>query len=91
MDTIPNSSVPKRPRPKIVVKKSTSKAARKTPATREASTKTRAIEAEIVAAPVDMHRMIETAAFYLAAERGFAPGRELEDWLEAERRIKAPR
>jgi len=28
--------------------------------------------------------MIATAAYYLAERRGFAPGRELDDWLEAE-------
>jgi hypothetical protein len=33
--------------------------------------------------------MIATAAYFLAAERGFAPGHELDDWLEAERRIRS--
>jgi Protein of unknown function (DUF2934) len=33
--------------------------------------------------------MISTAAYYLAAERHFSPGHELDDWLEAERRIHA--
>jgi hypothetical protein len=28
--------------------------------------------------------MIRVAAYYLAEKRGFAPGRELEDWLIAE-------
>ena len=28
---------------------------------------------------------IATAAYHLAARRGFAPGNELEDWLQAER------
>ena len=31
--------------------------------------------------------MIATAAYYLAAERNFTPGHELDDWLVAERRI----
>ena len=31
--------------------------------------------------------MIAEAAYYLAEKRGFAPGRELEDWSEAESRI----
>lgn len=30
---------------------------------------------------------IALAAYYRAHERGFAPGRELHDWLEAEREI----
>jgi len=37
----------------------------------------------------ELRGMIETAAYYLAAERNFSPGRELDDWLEAERRIRA--
>ena len=31
--------------------------------------------------------MIEEAAYYLAEKRGFAPGHELEDWLQAEEQI----
>lgn len=30
---------------------------------------------------------IRMAAYFRAAQRGFAPGREVEDWLEAEREI----
>lgn len=30
---------------------------------------------------------IAIAAYYRAERRGFAPGRELEDWLEAEREV----
>ena len=35
----------------------------------------------------ELHRQIAEAAYYRAAERGFAPGRELEDWLHAEAQI----
>jgi hypothetical protein len=31
--------------------------------------------------------MIREAAYFKAQQRGFAPGRELEDWLAAEREI----
>ena len=31
--------------------------------------------------------MIATAAYYIAAARNFAPGNEMEDWLEAERQV----
>ena len=34
-------------------------------------------------------RRTAVAAFYRAQARGFAPGRELEDWLEAEREVDA--
>lgn len=32
--------------------------------------------------------MISVAAYYLAEQRGFAPGRSLDDWLQAEDQIK---
>lgn len=31
--------------------------------------------------------MVATRAYYKAEQRGFAPGHELEDWLEAEREL----
>jgi Protein of unknown function (DUF2934) len=34
------------------------------------------------------HTAIAEAAYFRAERRGFAPGHELEDWLEAEREIK---
>lgn len=37
----------------------------------------------------DIDGMIATAAYYLAAERNFTPGCELDDWLAAERMIRA--
>lgn len=33
------------------------------------------------------HRLIEAAAYRRAAERNFAPGHELEDWLTAEQEV----
>jgi hypothetical protein len=40
------------------------------------------------AAEIRWRRTAE-AAFYRAEARGFAPGRELDDWLEAERELEA--
>jgi hypothetical protein len=40
-------------------------------------------------APVARDQRIERAAYRLAEERGFEPGHELEDWLEAEKEIDA--
>ena len=37
----------------------------------------------------ELQGMIATAAYFLAAERNFAPGQELDDWLEAERRVRS--
>jgi len=91
MDVTPNTTPAKRTRTKAVAKEpSAAKPARKTLTTRKKSTELGATPAEATPAQSpDLHDMIATAAFYLAAERSFAPGRELDDWLEAERRIKA--
>jgi hypothetical protein len=37
----------------------------------------------------DHHHNIATAAFYIAEKRGFLPGLELHDWLEAEAKCDA--
>ena len=34
--------------------------------------------------PPDIDAMIAERAYYKAEQRGFAPGHELDDWLEAE-------
>lgn len=42
------------------------------------------------ATPIDtdqMNAMIATAAYYLAAQRNFAPGNEVGDWLTAEQQV----
>lgn len=89
MDVTPTGTTPRRPRTKVVAKEPTAaKPARKTlSASRKKSTESAVVAVE--ATPADLHSMIETTAFYLAAERSFAPGHELDDWLEAERRIRA--
>jgi hypothetical protein len=42
---------------------------------------------ESEAPAIDVIRMIATTAYFIAAERNFEPGHELDDWLEAERRV----
>lgn len=37
--------------------------------------------------PEKRHAMIAEAAYFRAAQRGFAPGAELDDWLAAEAQI----
>lgn len=37
--------------------------------------------------PID--ERVATAAYYRAEKRGFSPGGELDDWLEAEREISS--
>ena len=41
--------------------------------------------------PQERHRRISELAFRRAEQRGFAPGNEFEDWLEAEREVDAGR
>ncbi len=40
-----------------------------------------------VSDPARRHAMIAEAAYYCAQRRGFAPGHELEDWVQAEAQI----
>lgn len=39
--------------------------------------------------PVIRHDMVATAAYYIAEQRGFEPGHEVEDWLVAEQMVDA--
>lgn len=39
--------------------------------------------------PDELAGMIATTAYFIAAQRNFAPGQELDDWLEAERRVRS--
>ena len=38
-------------------------------------------------ARAELDRMITEAAYYIAEQRGFEPGHELDDWLAAEAQI----
>lgn len=40
---------------------------------------------EIGKPQMDREAWVATAAYYLAESRGFSPGNEVDDWLEAER------
>lgn len=40
-------------------------------------------------APTAQVEMIAVTAYYLAEQRGFSPGRELEDWLRAEEEVES--
>ena len=37
----------------------------------------------------ELNGMIATAAYYIAAQRDFSPGQELDDWLAAERAVRS--
>ena len=38
--------------------------------------------------PEEMRKQIEEAAYYRAKQRGFAPGYEFEDWIQAESEVR---
>jgi hypothetical protein len=49
----------------------------------------KAARTELIAEPViDLDAQIAEAAYYLAAKRNFAPGGELDDWLQAEQMLR---
>lgn len=41
--------------------------------------------------PAERHHLVKEIAYRLAEQRGFAPGDEVDDWLEAEREVDAGR
>jgi hypothetical protein len=38
---------------------------------------------------LDRHARVQLEAYLIAERRGFAPGNEIDDWLEAERQVDA--
>lgn len=56
---------------------------------RAAPAAARKAPAGAVIPPQEREQMIARAAYYRAERRGFAPGYELEDWLEAEAEVDA--
>jgi hypothetical protein len=72
---------------KVIVKPAADEAPAKKPRAprKTLTTKTAATEPS----SEELGGMIATEAYYLAAARNFTPGRELDDWLEAERKVRA--
>lgn len=57
---------------------------------RKSAAKAKAVAEPVVTtkpAPEEIGSMIAQAAYYIAAQRNFAPGNEMDDWLNAERDI----
>ncbi len=86
---------------KPAVKKASAKSAAKVSSNQKVATKSKAAKTTAATAPrqkkttksgvatvLDMQPMIATAAYYLAEQRNFAPGYELQDWLAAEQLIR---
>ena len=38
--------------------------------------------------PEEVYKLIQESAYFKAKERGFAPGREVQDWIEAEAEVR---
>jgi len=38
--------------------------------------------------PEEVYRLIQESAYFKAKERGFAPGGEVQDWIEAEAEVR---
>jgi hypothetical protein len=88
MDVTPGTGPAKRARAKVKVTTTTSKEPAPKPRARKVLiTKAAESEPELASARVDVTGLIATAAYFIAAERNFVPGHELDDWLEAERRV----
>jgi hypothetical protein len=62
-----------------------SRPAVKPEATKPQSTFTGNAQAEV--SPEELRKLIEEAAYFRAKQRGFAPGYELEDWIQAEAEV----
>jgi hypothetical protein len=45
-------------------------------------------DAQVSLTREELHRLIEEAAYFKAAARNFAPGHEVQDWIEAESEIR---
>jgi hypothetical protein len=39
--------------------------------------------------PEDVYKLIQESAYFKAKERGFAPGHEVQDWIEAEAEVRS--
>lgn len=44
-------------------------------------------ESRVDVSPEELRKLISEAAYYRAKQRGFEPGHELEDWVQAEAEV----
>ena len=65
-----------------------SKAAPDTPSLRPADGKTSGSTGAKLS-PEAVYRLIQESAYFKAKERGFQPGREVQDWIEAEAEVRS--
>lgn len=73
----------------MVTKKTTNtKKTTKTATTRKTSPRKSAKPAKKVLSLDEKNNLIRVAAYYIAEKRGFAPGNENDDWVQAETQIE---
>jgi hypothetical protein len=60
-------------------------APRRTPGKKAPQTFSGAARAEL--SPEEVRKLVSEAAYYRAKQRGFAPGHEVEDWIQAEAEV----
>ena len=46
------------------------------------------VRARAQMSPEEIYRLIQETAYYKAKARGFAPGHEVQDWIEAEAEVR---
>jgi hypothetical protein len=85
VETLPSTAASKRTR--VARTKPATARVDAAPAPKKPVVRKKKAAATTVAA--DVNGMIATAAYYMAERRNFTPGCELEDWLEAEKQVKA--
>jgi hypothetical protein len=73
--------------PRKATPKPDSKAAAPRKPTSEQRTEPFAGSLRSESSPEEIRRQIEEAAYFRAKQRGFEPGHELEDWMEAESEV----
>jgi hypothetical protein len=65
----------------------TKRAPAKTPAKTTAKPPSFTGNARADVSPEELRKLISEAAYYRAKQRGFEPGHELEDWIQAEAEV----
>ncbi len=79
------STTPKKP----AAKKATPRKATPTKAAATSTSTSKTTTSPVNISPEERWRMIAVAAYHRAEKRGFDPGHEVEDWLQAEKEVSA--
>jgi Protein of unknown function (DUF2934) len=72
----------------VQARKPTAKAAPDTPRIRPPERETSG-NTQPQLSPEEVYRLIQESAYFKAKARGFAPGHEVQDWIEAEQEVRS--